>query len=169
MSTTMAASAEFQDGGKPVAQPVYTVDVNGNPVSPAGSSVVGSIGTQANPLATNQVVGTPVVATQTAAAALQCQSSLPAITGKTTYLNGFVCTAHAPATNVFGTVTVSLDSGTTVHMNFVFLESSTIGGMLNIDFPDPIPAKNPNTSIVITIPAITSGAATAITAFGYQI
>lgn len=159
MSTTTASNAEFQDGGKPVAQPVYLVDNNGNV----------TYGSQGNPVATNQVVGTPVVSTQTAAAAAQCQSSLPAAAGKTTYLNGFVCTAHAPAANVFGTVTVSLDGGTTVHMNFVLLESSTIGGMLNIDFPDPIPAKAPNTSIVITIPTITSGAATAITAFGYQL
>lgn len=169
MSTTTASNAEFQDGGKPVAQPVYQVDVNGNPVSPAGSLVAGSIGTQANPLATNQVVGTPVYASTSAAAAAQCVSSLPAVAGKTTYLNGFVCTSHAPTANVFGTVTVSLDGGTTTHFQFIYLESATLGGMLNIDFPDPIPATGPNKSIVVTIPAITSGAASAITVFGYQI
>lgn len=33
MSATQAATAEFQNGGKPVAQPVYLVDTSGNPVS----------------------------------------------------------------------------------------------------------------------------------------
>lgn len=33
MSATTANNAEFQDGGKPVAPPVYLVDVNGNPLS----------------------------------------------------------------------------------------------------------------------------------------
>lgn len=33
MSATSASSAEFQDGGKPVAGPVYIVDSNGNPIT----------------------------------------------------------------------------------------------------------------------------------------
>lgn len=36
MATTTAAAAEFQDGGKPVAQPYYLVDANGNPISSTG-------------------------------------------------------------------------------------------------------------------------------------
>lgn len=40
MSTT-ASKAEFQDGGMPVAQPVYVVDTSGNPTSPVtGASAV---------------------------------------------------------------------------------------------------------------------------------
>lgn len=128
-----------------------------------------SLGTQANPLATNQVVGTPVYNSATAAAAAQCQATLPAANGKTTYINGFIITSHAPTGNVQGTASVSLDGGTTQHLQFIFCESSTVGGQLQVEFPDPIPAKTPNTTIVVTLPAITSGAVSAISAYGYQL
>ncbi len=36
MSAMMANNAEFQDGGKPIAQPVYLVDVNGYPQGGTG-------------------------------------------------------------------------------------------------------------------------------------
>jgi hypothetical protein len=169
MSATTANPAEFQDGGKPVAQPVYQVDINGNPVSPAGSTTTNAIGTQANPLATNQVVGTPVYNSSTAVAAAQCVATLPAVAGKTTYINGFTVTTHSPTANVFGTVTVSLDGGTTTHLSYILCESSTVGGDLNIDFPDPIPATASNKTIVITLPAVTSGAVSAIATYGYQL
>ncbi len=38
MSATQANACEFQDGGKPVASPVYQVDVNGNPITASTSS-----------------------------------------------------------------------------------------------------------------------------------
>lgn len=37
MSATSAPSAEFQDGGKPVAFPLYLVDTSGNPISSTNS------------------------------------------------------------------------------------------------------------------------------------
>jgi hypothetical protein len=43
MATTTASAAEFQNGGKPVAQPVYLVDVNGNPISSTNSQVVSAV------------------------------------------------------------------------------------------------------------------------------
>lgn len=36
MTTTQASVAEFQNGGKPVAGPIYIVDANGNPISSFG-------------------------------------------------------------------------------------------------------------------------------------
>lgn len=153
---------------EPVAQPPLLGLPTGNyhPVDKTGTS----LGTQANPVATNQVVGTPVYNSNTAAAALQCQATLPGDnTGKTTYINGFAITAHAPTANVQGTATVSLDGGTTQHLNFIFCESSTIGGMLQIEFPDPLPATKPNTSIIVTLPAITGGAVSAVSVYGYQL
>lgn len=35
MSATQANPAEFQDGGKPIANPVYLVDSSGNPITSA--------------------------------------------------------------------------------------------------------------------------------------
>ena len=141
-----------------MSQPVFNVDASGN-----------FYGSVANPFATNQVVGTPVYNSATALAAAQCVATLPAVAGKTTYLNGFAVTTHAPTANVTGTVTVSFDGGTTVHLNYIMCESATIGGDLNIAFPDPIPATSSNKSIVITLPAITGGAVSAVSAYGYQL
>lgn len=170
MGTTTASNAEFQNGGKPVAQPVYQVDVNGNPVSPAGSLAANSIGTQGNPLATNQVVGTPVYNTTTLASGATANVALPAALGKTTYLNGFyVSVAHTTTGTAAGQVTVSLDGGTTVHMNYTIAVSTAYPGLVNMDFPDPIPAKAPNTTIVVTSPLLSAAGTGSITAFGYQL
>ena len=56
MSATSAPQAEFQDAGKPLAQPVYQVDTSGNPINsadgqsvtvvgalPAGTNLIGSV------------------------------------------------------------------------------------------------------------------------------
>lgn len=153
-----APQAEFQDGGKPIANPVYLVDGNGSPT--------GSVG---DPLATNQLVGTPVYATNTSAAGAQVQGTLPAATGKTTYLNGFYAAVDTAATTKQVFVTVSFDGGTTTHMNFLLASSASVPGVVNIDFPDPIPAKTPNTTIVVTVPAVGGTSNVSLTVFGYQL
>lgn len=48
MSATAANAAEFQDGGKPVAQPFYLVDVNGNPISSTNPQTVVATGNTAS-------------------------------------------------------------------------------------------------------------------------
>lgn len=168
MSATQAPNAEFIDSGKPVAQPYYQVDATGAPVTPIGGST--SFGSASNPLATNQLVGTPVYATTTLASGATANVSLPATSGKTTYLNGFyVSVAHTSAGVASGQVTVSFDGGTTTHMNFTIAVSTTYPGLVNMDFPDPIPAKSPNTTIVITSPTLTNAGNGSITAFGYEL
>lgn len=128
-----------------------------------------AFGTQGNPLATNQLVGTPVYATGTSASGAQVQASLPAAVGKTTYINGFYASCDTSAAAKVQ-VTVSFDGGTTVHMNFLLASSASVPGVVDIDFPDPIPAKSPNTSIVVTIPAV-GGASTnvSLSVYGYQL
>ena len=153
---------------EPVAQPPLEggQTQNYHPVDKTGTS----LGTVQNPVATNQVVGTPVYNSATAAAAAQCVATLPASGGTTTtYINGFCVTSHAPGATVYGTVSVSLDGGTTQHLLFIFCESATIGGMLQIEFPDPLPAVAANKAIVVTLPAVTGGAVSAIAAYGYQL
>lgn len=73
MSATIANTAEFQDAGKPVAQPVYLVDTNGNPkingatATPITAGAAGPTVIKATPgvfygvLVTTSAAGTPTV------------------------------------------------------------------------------------------------------------
>lgn len=140
------------------SQPFFLTDQTGNPG-----------GSQANPLATNQVVGTPVYATGTTAAGAQVQSSLAAAGGKTTYLNGFYAAVDTNATTKAVFVTVSLDGGTTTHMNFLLASSSSVPGVVDVAFPDPIPATAQNKTIVVTIPAVSGTSSVSLAVYGYQL
>lgn len=129
-----------------------------------------TFGTTANPIATNQLVGTPAYATSALVAATGGNTSLAGVTGKTTYINGFyVSVAHTSTGVSAGQVTVSLDGGTTTHMNFTIAVSTTFPGLVQIDFPDPIPAIAQNTAIKITCPTLANAGIGSIAAFGYQL
>lgn len=142
-----------------IVRPVVLADTSDNP-----------FGTSSNPIATNQFVGTVVYQTTTMLAAASGNVTLPAAVGKTTYLNGFyVSVAHTASSTVAGQVTVSLDGGTTTHMNYLIAVSSTYPGLVQVDFPDPIPATAANTGIKVTSPALTGAGIGSITAFGYQL
>ena len=108
-----------------------------------------------------------VVASNTAAAAASCTATLAGTTGKTTYITGFQVTSLAPAATVGGLVTVTGLVGAAT-LNFEYVESATFGGELNVQFANPIPANAQNTNIVVTLAAITSGAASAVSAQGFQ-
>jgi len=129
-------------------------------------------GTQGNPLATNQVVGTPVYSPPaTSTTGGQCVATLPADTTgkKTTYLNGFFASFDSStAKSVF--VTISFDGGVTTHMSFLLASSSSVPGEVSPPFPDPIPATKPGTTIVVTVPA-PGGATQSVScqAWGYQL
>jgi hypothetical protein len=128
-----------------------------------------NFGTPANPLATNQVVGTPVYATNTSAAGASINASLPAVAGKTTYLNGFYASVDTAATTKQVFVTVSFDGGTTAHMNFLLASSASVPGVVDMVFPDPIPATGPNKTIVVTIPSVGGTSSVSLSVFGYQL
>ena len=107
-----------------------------------------------------------ITASATASAAAQCQVTFAAVAGKTNYLNGFVVTSLAPGATVGGLVTVTgLVTGT---LSYQFVETTSFGGELTVNFPQPVPASAANVAIVITLAAITSGAASAISAVGSQ-
>ena len=61
---------------------------------------------------------------------------------------------------VTGTVTGTLD--------YEFVET-VAGGQLCEQFNPPVPASGTDVPIVVTLPAITSGAAGAVTAYGFQL
>lgn len=113
------------------------------------------------------LIGTPVTASNTGAAAAGVTVTLPGTTGATTYIAGFICTSGAPGSNRVEVVTVTgVISGT---MSYQFVESSAYGGQLNVFFPEPIPASAPNTGISVVIPGDASGAAVAAVAYGFQL
>lgn len=150
--------------------------VTGNPAAPTitlariKDASGNAFGTTANPIATNQLVGTPVYATATGSAGATANVSLAAVAGKTTYINGFyVSVAHTASGTIAGQVTLSLNGGTSTHMNFLIAVSTTYPGLVEVTFPDPIPATAANTTIVITLPALTGGGVSSISAFGYQL
>lgn len=153
-----------------------TVDATGTPsatlitqarISDASGNAIGTTG---NPVATNQVVGTPIYATATLTAATGGSATLAAVAGKTTYLNGFyVSIAHTSTGTVAGQVTVSLNGGGATHMNYLIAVSTTYPGLVQVTFPDPIPATAANTTIVITAPTLTGAGIGSISVFGYQL
>jgi hypothetical protein len=110
---------------------------------------------------------TPVTASASGAAAAAVSATLPAVAGKTTYLTGFCVTATNPTAAVNGLVSVTgtISGG----LNFQFVEGVGLGGQLCPPLPKPIPASAANTPIVVALPAITSGGAGAVTAFGFQL
>lgn len=109
---------------------------------------------------------TPIAVSGTAGAALINAQTLPGVAGKTTWIRGFTVTTTNPAAAVSGVVTVTgLLAGT---LSYEVVEAVATGLLLDIRFPDPLPASAVNTGIVVTLPAITSGAASAVSAYGFQ-
>lgn len=117
-----------------------------------------------------QIVGSTVTASNTAAAAASNSVTINGTAGLTTYITGFNITSHAPV-GVVGTsatpVTLTgLVGGT---LNFHFVENVTFGGDLTVLFPMPIPAATVGGNIVLNLPAITSGAVSAVAIYGFQL
>lgn len=116
-----------------------------------------------------QDMGSPLNNSATGVAAAQVVATLTPVAGNLAYIQGFTVTALAPASTVGGLVTVTGVVGGP--LNYQFTESATVGGLLQIDFPDPkgIVAANRGGAITVTLPAIVSGGAGAVSAYGYQL
>lgn len=92
--------------------------------------------------------------------------TLPAVSGKTTYICGMVATSAGSGTASVVNLTVS---GLPNTLNFTYIYVSSGQGLLGWAIPNCIPASAPNTAIVITLPAggVTT-TQTALSAWGYQ-
>lgn len=117
-----------------------------------------------------QVLGTTVTASGTATAGSSNSVTINGVAGTTTYITGFNITSHAPV-GVVGTsatpVTLTgLGSGT---LNFHFVENLTYGGELTVQFPMPIPAAAIGGNVSLSLPAIGSGAVSAVALYGFQL
>lgn len=136
----------------PDAQPVYGVDVYGNPILasdyPQGAvPITATSGNQANAVAT---------------------ATLAANTTKTTYITGFEVTGTGV---LIVTVTVTgLVSGT-MSYTYVFVAGVTTANTpLIVEFTKPIPASAPNTAIAVSCPASgLGGTNNVVNAHGYQL
>ncbi len=119
------------------------------------------------PLAVTQATtGTQVQASASCAAAAICSVTLPAAVSKTTYLSTFAVTTGPPTAAVIGLATVS---GPAATLNYYATEGTAAGAQLLVGFNDPVAASGPDTAIVVTLPAVTGGAVSAVTATGFQL
>src|SRR5258707_613438 len=109
---------------------------------------------------------TPVGASATAVAAAANAVTLPGVAGKTTHLRGFIISTAPAAAVVTGVVTITGLAIGTISIDV----AETVAGGLLLDhiFPDLMAASGPNTPIVVTLPAIATGAVSAVSAWGFQ-
>ena len=124
-------------------------------------------GSQQQSIAPYPSTAIPESASGTGAAAATAVATLAASVGRTTYLSGFCVTATSPAAVETGVVAVT---GTiTGALDYQFVETVTAGGQLCVPFNPPVPASGTDVPIVVTLPAIPSGAAGAVAAYGFQL
>jgi hypothetical protein len=97
-------------------------------------------------------------------------ATLPAASGKTTYLAGFsVRGAGATAASIVQVTVTGLAAGTMTFDLPVVAGATLSNQPLDIYFAFPLPASAPNTAIVVTCPALGSGNTNnSVNAWGYQ-
>lgn len=156
-------------GFTPLDQTGAPVGIQGNPFAILSSNVFGSnVPVGSVTPAAEEVVGVQTSASNTGAAAAAVSATLPGAAGKTTYIRGLVVSATNPAAPVSGVVTVANLIGGT--MSFQFVESATAGGLLIISFGNSgLAANAQNIGIIVSLPAIASGGAGAVAAWGVQL
>ena len=96
--------------------------------------------------------------------------SMPAVANYTAVLTGVTVTSvHASATveSLFKITGLSTYAGGSGELDYQFVQSSTLGGNLDLDFSNPMPASAPNTAIVFNVAAIVGGGTVSIAVQGY--
>lgn len=101
---------------------------------------------------------TPVNAPSGNVANAVAAAALPAVAGKTNYLNGFEISGSGATAGLPVAVTITGLLGGTL----TYIYSAAIGALvpntpLNVKFPTPIPASAVNTAITISCPALGLG------------
>jgi hypothetical protein len=113
----------------------------------------------------------PVAVVQASAsgAAAQIVATLPAATGKVTFIEGFDVTSTGSTAATIVTVAVA---GPTNTMSYTYLSVAgvtTANSTLSIRFPTPIPASATNTTITVTVPTLGAGNTNStVAAYGFQ-
>ncbi len=123
------------------------------------------------PLALVPAGATQITASSGSVANANAVATLAAVAGKTTYIDGFTCTASGATAASVVTVTVTGVLGGTMTFIFTAPAGATLGATtLNVRFAAPIPASAANTAIVVTLPALGAGNTNAaVVATGFQL
>ena len=139
----------------PDAQPVYLVDVFGNPIL-ASEYPQGAV---------------PITATSGNQANATAAATLPANATKTTYITGFEVTGTGATGVLVVTVTITGTVSGTMSYTYVFVAGVTTANTpLSIQFSKAIPASAANTAIVVSCPASgLGGTNNVVNAHGYQL
>lgn len=105
----------------------------------------------------------PLVASSTGTTG-SIAETLTGVSGRWTYICGFVITSSGTTTATNGNVTIT---GLAATMNFNYAFVSSGQGVLGVSFNSCIPSSAENTNIVLTVPAGGTGTTVAATAWGY--
>ena len=113
------------------------------------------------------------VANGAAGAAQQNVATLPAASGKTTYIEGFDITGGgATAASVIEVAVGGLAAGNLKYeLNILAGATGPMNaqGGFSIRFPEPLPASGLNTAITVTVPSFGTGNTNAsVVAYGFQ-
>ena len=120
-----------------------------------------------NNLISNQAVGVSVAAGS--AGALTTASLAPSNAALTVRLNCLTVSAGQVTTVCSGPLTITgLATAAGGTLNYIFVETVSAGGYVNLYFDPPLPASGANVSIVATLAAISGGSSAAITMTGSQ-
>ena len=104
-------------------------------------------------------------------AASVATATLPAATGRLTYITGFEVTGAGATAGAVVTVTVTNTVGGTLTYNYTASTGAAVANQpLIVNFPEPIPANAYNTAIVVSCPSLGAGNTNnAVVAHGYQV
>jgi len=97
--------------------------------------------------------------------------TIPHDSANVIYITGIIISTGAPTANQVATATLAgltQNSGGSGTLSFVVTESATTGGQLDLSIVDPIPSKDAITDVVLSFPAVASGAIVALTLLGYR-
>ena len=92
-------------------------------------------------------------------------ATLTGVSGKRTYICGFVVTSAGTSSATLGNITLAGTVSGTMNFEYAFVSSGQ--GILGIAFPGCIVSSTTNTSIVLTTPAGGAGTVGAISMWGY--
>lgn len=109
--------------------------------------------------------GDPLVFGATASAAAVCTATMPKNAGRLNYLTGFTVTITPSSSAVNTTFKLSgLVGG--VDITYEVGQVTTATFVLNVAFPQPIPASAANTDITGTVAAIANGGIPSVVLYG---
>lgn len=115
------------------------------------------------------VTGQTVLEVSSTAAAAANNQTLAGAPGRTTYIEGFTVSGLGATAGSTIAITVTGIANTLTYEYTVPAGVTVAAPLLDVRFPDPIPATAQNTPIVVNVPSFGAGNTTAAaSAYGFQ-